>query len=84
MGLKLDPSLVGHFHMICASIALVHLEGKTDYRSEVLCLDPVPVPTLELLPGNGRWMIQALYPLLLGVLIRFILIDSRGLLCTRF
>lgn len=36
----------------------------------------VPVAPLEDLPGYGKWLIQALYPLLRGVLARVILIHS--------
>ena len=40
--LRLDQSLVGHSHNLCATLTPAHLTGRTDCRSKIMCLGWCP------------------------------------------
>jgi hypothetical protein len=55
---------------LCSSIVLVHLVGRTHFRSKNCGWFDDIIPPLRVLPHYRRWPVQALYLALLGVLAK--------------
>jgi hypothetical protein len=72
MGGKLHQFLVGHSQDFCATFYQAWQIVDQKFCGWV----GVPIPPLDALPGYRRWLIQALYPSLLGVLSKVIFVDS--------
>lgn len=78
MGLKLDESLVSHFHNFGGTVIPAYHAGRTDFRCTVMWLVvwfDVPHHPMGVLSDHRRCPLQALYPSLLGVLARDTAID---------
>ena len=77
MGLKLEQSLIGCFLTLCFIFIPAHLVGKTNFEVN-FCggWNDVTAPPLDVLPGYRRWLLQSLYPPLVGILAKVNLTDT--------
>lgn len=76
MNLKLYHSLVGHPHKFWSTIIPLYLVGRINCRSKFCGWVGVTISSLEALSGYRKYLVQALYPLLLGVFTKVTVIDS--------
>lgn len=76
IGVNGDQSLVGNSHNFQAIISCAYFVVNTGFRSNILWRVVVSALPLKALPGYRRWLVQAPYSPLLGVLARVILTRS--------